>query len=179
MEIKSRIEHYGLLFIGIVALAGLSFKCFSYFSENKSRTNAVNSTNSVASDYDIQLKQEGVLDSNFKYINSPRTYSFYKQVSSELNKSTPIDIGDGVQMVQALKIPNNSTYIYKLPIKKENFNTQVEANMNSGIPALKSTFCYQVKKHIHFQVNNMSERYVYLDVDDHLIKEIELKANQC
>lgn len=181
MQKKStKLEKYGITLIGIFALICLGIRGFEYFTNKAIEREQTQKLVSAASTYELELQEEGILDENFKYTNSPKVQSFYKQVTAELNKSTPMEIGDGVQVIGAMKLPSISTYMYRLPITKKEFDAKnIQETMFTQTESLKSMFCNQVKKNIHFRVNNMREKYVYLDNKDIYITEINFQANQC
>ena len=145
----------------------------------KNKSSEYVNTDIQPSQYDLDLQKEGILDKNFKYTNSPKVNSLYQQATSEINKNTPIDLGDGVQMIQAIKLPSVSGYTYKLPITKDEFNEKIKNEMLKNLSSIKSIFCNQANKHAHFRVNNMSEKYIYIDKNNVFLIDFYLQANQC
>lgn len=131
------------------------------------------------SHYDLGLQKEGILDKNFKYTNSPKVAQLYQQSTAMINQSTPVELGDGVQMIMAMKIPSHSLYTYKLPILKSQFNAQAKLKMDQALPAIQSVYCSQVQKHIHYRVNKMTEKYIYLDENVNFLVEYVLDSSQC
>ncbi len=131
------------------------------------------------SSHDLELQREGILDKNFRYTNSPKVKQLYKETTAMINNSTPVDMGDGVKMIQALQMPSLAAYTYSLPIQKSQFTSTMERGIKQQSATLKSTFCYQVNKHIHYRVNNRQEKYIYVDRQGTMLTEINLKASQC
>ena len=131
------------------------------------------------SEYDLNLQKEGVLDKNFRYTNKPIVYELYRSTTKELNRHTPIDMGDGVLMTQALKLKGMSAYSYSLSIEKNNLSDQSVEYFNNNKHNLKSIFCNQVKKHVHYKVNNMIEKFMYYDVAGEFLFEYQIRADEC
>ncbi|MDM1757209.1 hypothetical protein HX127_06370 [Acinetobacter sp. 256-1] len=131
------------------------------------------------SNHDLELQREGILDKNFRYTNSPKVSQLYRDTTAVLNQSTPVNMGDGVKMIQALQMPSIAIYTYSLPIQKNQFTPTMERYIKQQAPTLKTTFCYQVNKHIHYKVNNRQEKYIYVDRQNQMLTEITLKASQC
>lgn len=63
------------------------------------------------SSLDLELQQEGIVDKEFLYTNSPKTAQLYRETTAMINQATPIDVGGGVKMIQALQMPSIATYI--------------------------------------------------------------------
>ncbi len=132
------------------------------------------------SNLDLELQQEGILDKEFRYTSSPKTAQLYRETTTMINQATPIDFGDGVKMIQALQMPNIATYIYRVPISRENISREwVDMIKKEYSPQLKSTFCFAVHKHIHYRANNRREKFIYLDENGKMYMEIDIQASDC
>ena len=132
------------------------------------------------SNLDLELQQEGILDKDFHYTDSPKTPELYRETTAMINHSIPIDVGDGVQMIQALQMPSIATYIYRVPISSEHLSQeQIYMIKKEYFPQLKSTFCFAVHKHIHYRANNRREKFIYLDENGKMYMEIDIQASNC
>lgn len=132
------------------------------------------------SSLDIELQQNGILDRNFKYTESPQTYELYRNITAYINKSTPIEMGDGVRMIQALQMPYVDFYTYSVPFDSKLLTKkQISQQKQIYLPMITSTFCQLVQKHMHYKVNNRRQKYIYYDQNGFMYMEVNLQAKEC
>lgn len=132
------------------------------------------------SSYDFELQQEGILDSEFRYTDSPKTFQLYRSSTAMLNKATPMEIGDGVQMISAIQMPSLAAYTYSVPVDSRNLTKeQINDVKEQYYSQFESIFCFSVNKNIHYRVNNRREKFIYLDKNGSMFMDVDIQASDC